>query len=268
LIEIIQILKIIILTIFLLIASIKDHKTRSIKKSYWYPGMIIGIVLLLIEYKFTNTELLKSLILNILCGLTIILMMVISNKMIGKIYGIGDIKGIAFISILITGIYKITPIITNSIINPVYQISIISVILNASIISIIIYPLIILIYNIKNKNISYKMLTRIKIPIEKSNKIEGITEKTKVQTQLIKDYKKYQNKNEDSNIEDFIKNNEKWKSDNIQKDKKRLEKTLKKEQVWIIYYIPLIIPLTIGTIMTITIGNILVYLYYTIEFLL
>lgn len=255
--EIIQYIKILIIILFFTIAAIKDYKTRKLSKTYWYLPIILATIIITYEIIFLNPSQ-KNILLNITLGTIIITIMIITNKITKtQIYGKADIKAILFLSIIISGIYTTKiPLLQNY--TPQYQINILTILLNTSIIALIIYPTLILYYNIKNQNINRKMLTKIKTKPTKIKNIHGTTQKNKIPAELIQKYtEKNGNNVEEEKLEKFLQQTE-WESDNIKEDTKKLQETLKKDYVWITYHIPFLLPLTLGIIITLIIGNILI----------
>jgi preflagellin peptidase FlaK len=280
----IDIIRIIIVLSLLIYASKKDLDERKVSSNVWYSMALIGALLSIIDISFGNpSTFLTQFIGNILIATIIAIILDLTNMM-----GKADTKAIIALSIILPTYPQLgnlplqLPILLEPPLN-ILNAYIITIIGNTAIIAIIIYPLHTILINIKENNFKMKkpgiMMSAVKCDKEEiENKHGWVLPKDKsslnlnkgIPTEFIKEYKKWTDKKgytqgnlSHEHVEEFINETDEWNSNNTEEDIEEIKRISEKEKVWITRGIPLILPLTLGVVISLTLGDIL-YILTTI----
>lgn len=262
-IEYFDILRVITAFIVLLLASYEDIKDRRIRSLFSLILLSVGSIIFFIESLYLGEKETLILFTGILSNLIISMPFLLILYKIG-IFGLGDIKILAGLSILIPKqpsllIFPVSNTLELAFPYNMANSFILNLLLYTSILGFVLTPLYIIILNLRENNLSIHEFPQIlyKVKTEEVSKYHGTFKN--YDTKFFKDFFEWLDKNDEDinkeSVKEFVDLNNEWETDNIEKDLNNIKKIVNKDEYMINYYIPFILPLFIGFIVTIILGN-------------
>ncbi len=251
-------------------ASYRDLKERRVERQVWYPIVFVGFCMMLLDFFLGRSVLIGifSVILGLVLGY--------------GFYYLGAFGGADKYALVSLGV--VFPFYPSILGFPVLDGSLFLVsILGNTILVGVLYPLKLFLENIYNREFSRYMLFARKMGVSDLQNnygriIEtpdggfnsGLLSSCGLDLDFIRDYTDWKSietlkEIDEMNIDlkEFTENTG-WTSENLERDEKLVKKLFRKDEVWVSPGIPFIVPLYIGLLSSLIVGDVLLHLVQTV----